>query len=207
MGADWGSARRPNQIWDELRRPFPHARRHVLPSVIDELGGIQWPCPDLRITPALRILHGWLWERSPPPRTRSVLGRRVGASGRSSSTEDYPIRLTTGRRLDGYNTGVQSERLPLTDPARSRDRHGPRPGGEAVGARRRRHGDGSRPAVGRSRCPVRITDGAPKRPGVHGDPQRRTTQTSTRSRSTLGTRNPAPPNSKRPQFASKRSRN
>ncbi len=25
--------------------------------------------------------------------------------------EEFPIRLTTGRRLDSYNTGVQTERL------------------------------------------------------------------------------------------------
>ncbi|MFM7820980.1 MAG: molybdopterin dinucleotide binding domain-containing protein, partial [Actinomycetota bacterium] len=32
---------------------------------------------------------------------------------------DYPIRLTTGRRLDSYNTGVQSRRF--RSPRRSRE--------------------------------------------------------------------------------------
>ena len=37
--------------------------------------------------------------------------------------DDFPIRLTTGRRLDSYNTGVQTARLHLAAAARRVARH------------------------------------------------------------------------------------
>jgi formate dehydrogenase major subunit len=75
---------------------------------LEELGGIQWPCfsEDGR-EPS--FLHGRLWERDPNRRGRpapfSVVSQEPPVEGLS---EEYPFRLTTGRRLDSYNTGVQS---------------------------------------------------------------------------------------------------
>ena len=76
---------------------------------LEELGGIQWPCySEDRLEPS--FLHGRLWDDDPadagPP--GAVLGRDPRAAGRRSSTDEFPLRLTTGRRLDSYNTGVQS---------------------------------------------------------------------------------------------------
>jgi formate dehydrogenase major subunit len=75
---------------------------------LEALGGIQWPCPsDDRIEPP--FLHGRLWSHDPAQRGRpapfSVVVDDPPVEGLS---EQYPLRLTTGRRLDSYNTGVQS---------------------------------------------------------------------------------------------------
>ena len=94
-------------VWNEVRRLSPlHAgmswRR------IEELGGIQWPCPsEDSLEPS--FLHGRLWADDPAERGRpapfSVVAHDPPAE---SLSDDYPLRLTTGRRLDSYNTGVQS---------------------------------------------------------------------------------------------------
>jgi formate dehydrogenase major subunit len=70
------------------------------------LNGLQWPCPDEQ-HPGSPLLHDRLWhepvegplapfmpvEFEPPVDTLDA---------------DFPIRLTTGRRLDSFNTGVQT---------------------------------------------------------------------------------------------------
>jgi formate dehydrogenase major subunit len=73
-----------------------------------ELGGIQWPCPD-EDHPGTLFLHGWLWE-DPLPRDPVPFIAAEWAPPVDELTEDYPIRLTTGRRLDSFNTGEQSNR-------------------------------------------------------------------------------------------------
>ena len=106
LGHDWQYADH-EQIWDELRRLSPmHAGMSW--ARLDELGGIQWPCPSNdSIEPP--YLHGRLWADDP-----AELGRRAPFSvvvddpPVESLTDDFPLRLTTGRRLDSYNTGVQS---------------------------------------------------------------------------------------------------
>ena len=79
---------------------------------LEELGGIQWPCRD-EDDPGAPFLHGRLWERA----GRRAARRRSAWSSTScrstSSSDEFPIRLTTGRRLDSYNTGVQTRRLHL----------------------------------------------------------------------------------------------
>ena len=77
---------------------------------LEELGGIQWPCPDEE-HPGAPFLHG-------APLGGAGRGPR-GAVLASSSTmppvdeldDEFPIRLTTGRRLDSYNTGRAERRL------------------------------------------------------------------------------------------------
>lgn len=106
LGHDWHYADH-EQIWDELRRLSPmHAGMSW--ARLEELGGIQWPCPS---SEALEppYLHGRLWADDP-----AELGRPAPFSvviddpPVESLSERYPLRLTTGRRLDSYNTGVQS---------------------------------------------------------------------------------------------------
>ena len=77
--------------------------------------------------------------------------------------DEFPLRLTTGRRLDSYNTGVADRRLRLAAAPR-RDarplaggRRAPRPRGRRAGAGRRR-------AAGRSRRRSRIDPSL--RPGL-----------------------------------------
>jgi len=75
---------------------------------LEELGGIQWPCPsEDSLEPS--YLHGRLWAADPADRGRpapfSVVEHELPVDELS---EEFPFRLTTGRRLDSYNTGVQS---------------------------------------------------------------------------------------------------
>ena len=73
---------------------------------LEALGGIQWPCLD-EDDPGSEFLHGRLWERpieGPPAPFHPV----EFVPPVDELSDDYPIRLTTGRRLDSYNTGVQS---------------------------------------------------------------------------------------------------
>jgi formate dehydrogenase major subunit len=73
-----------------------------------EMGGIQWPCPDETSDGSL-FLHGRLWER-PVTTPKAPFHAVENAPPVDQLDEEYPIRLTTGRRLDSYNTGVQSGR-------------------------------------------------------------------------------------------------
>jgi formate dehydrogenase major subunit len=104
LGFDWGNPT-AEQIWDELRSLSPmHGGMRY--DRLDELGGIQWPCPD-EDHPGSLFLHGRLWEepRKGPPAPFSVVEHRPPFEALDA---EYPIRLTTGRRLESYNTGVQS---------------------------------------------------------------------------------------------------
>ncbi len=106
LGHDWHYDDH-EQIWDELRRLSPmHAGMSW--ARLEALGGIQWPCPsDDSLEPP--YLHGRLWSDDP-----NELGRRAPFSvvvddpPVESLSDEFPLRLTTGRRLDSYNTGVQS---------------------------------------------------------------------------------------------------
>ena len=104
LGHDWGEAD-ARTIWDEVRTLSPmHAGMSY--DRLEELGGIQWPCPD-DDHPGTRYLHGWLWD-DPMIREAVPFTPVEWAPPIDPLDDDYPIRLTTGRRLDGYNTGVQS---------------------------------------------------------------------------------------------------
>jgi len=104
LGVDLGT-NRPEALWDELRSLSPlHAGMSYARL---EDGGLQWPCPSLE-HPGSPFLHGWLWDddldgRDPAP--FSVV-EHAGPMERLSA--EFPLRLTTGRSLDSYNTGVQS---------------------------------------------------------------------------------------------------
>ncbi len=104
LGRDWGE---PNAeaVWDELRSLSP-AHAGMSYARLEALGGIQWPCYDEQ-HPGELFLHSRLWEDPVPgsPAPFSVVAHEPPVEALSA---DYPIRLTTGRRLDSYNTGVQS---------------------------------------------------------------------------------------------------
>ena len=73
---------------------------------LDERGGIQWPCYD-ESHPGELFLHSRLWE-DPVPGNRAPFVAVEHDPPVDKLSDDFPIRLTTGRRLDSYNTGVQS---------------------------------------------------------------------------------------------------
>jgi len=104
MGSDWGEAS-AERTWDEVRRlapPFAGMSYRRL----EELGGLQWPCYDEN-HPGELFLHSRLWE-DPVPGNRAPFVAVDHDPPVDRLTEDFPVRLTTGRRLDSYNTGVQS---------------------------------------------------------------------------------------------------
>jgi formate dehydrogenase major subunit len=104
LGHDWGTPH-PEAIWNELRTLSPmHAGMSY--RRLEEMGGVQWPCYD-EAHPGELFLHGRLWSEP-------LIGPRAPFSvvefepPVDQLDEQYPIRLTTGRRLDDYNTGVQT---------------------------------------------------------------------------------------------------
>jgi predicted molibdopterin-dependent oxidoreductase YjgC len=104
MGHDWGEAS-AEKTWDELRSLSP-VHLGMTYARLEALGGIQWPCWD-ETHPGELFLHSRLWE-DPVPGLRAPFVPVDHDPPVDRLTEDYPIRLTTGRRLDSYNTGVQS---------------------------------------------------------------------------------------------------
>ena len=104
LGHEW-ELETSEAIWDELRSLSPmHAGMTY--SRLEALDGLQWPCPD-EDHPGTPFLHGWLWE-DPMPRAPAPFSPVEWVPPVDPLDEDFPIRLTTGRRLDSYNTGVQS---------------------------------------------------------------------------------------------------
>jgi predicted molibdopterin-dependent oxidoreductase YjgC len=108
MGVDWGEPT-PHELWDELRSLSPlHAGMSW--DRLETEGGLQWPCPD-EGHPGSPFLHGWLWEDDLGGRGRAPFSAVEHAGPVDELTDDFPLRLTTGRALDSFNTGVQSSTL------------------------------------------------------------------------------------------------
>ncbi len=104
MGADWGW-QTAEDVWNEVRALSPvHAGMSY--ARLEELGGIQWPCYDEN-HPGELFLHSRLWE-DPVPGNRVPFVPVDHDPPVDKLDDDFPIRLTTGRRLDSYNTGVQT---------------------------------------------------------------------------------------------------
>jgi predicted molibdopterin-dependent oxidoreductase YjgC len=104
LGHDWGQPT-PEQAWDELRSLSPmHGGMSY--ARLKEMGGIQWPCPT-EDHPGSLFLHGRLWAE-PVEGPLAPFSVTEWFPPIDELDDDFPIRLTTGRRLDSYNTGVQS---------------------------------------------------------------------------------------------------
>ena len=104
LGHDWGKPD-AEKIWDEVRSLSPmHAGMSY--ARLEAMGGIRWPCYD-ESHPGEQFLHSRLWER-PVVGPRAPLSPVENDPPVDQLTDEYPIRLTTGRRLDSYNTGVQT---------------------------------------------------------------------------------------------------
>jgi len=104
MGHDWGEAS-AERTWDEVRSLSP-VHFGMTYARLEELGGIQWPCWD-ETHPGELFLHSRLWE-DPVPGSRIPFVPVDHDPPVDRLDDDFPIRLTTGRRLDSYNTGVQT---------------------------------------------------------------------------------------------------
>ena len=106
LGRDW-PAMTAEQVWDELRSVSPD-HYGMTYERLGEVGGLQWPCPSLeREEPP--YLHARLWAEDPADRGRPAPFSSVEwKPPLDELSVEFPLRLTTGRRLDSYNTGVQS---------------------------------------------------------------------------------------------------
>ena len=104
VGRDLGDPT-PRELWDELRTVSPmHAGMSY--EKLERLGGIQWPCPD-EASEGSPFLHGRLWA-DPVQGMLAPFHVLEQVPPVDVLDADYPLRLTTGRRLESFNTGVQS---------------------------------------------------------------------------------------------------
>ena len=104
LGHDWGEPD-AEKIWNELRTLSPmHAGMSY--ERLERLGGIRWPCYD-ESHPGELFLHGRLWA-DPIIGPRAPFAPVEHELPVDALNDQFPIRLTTGRRLDSYNTGVQT---------------------------------------------------------------------------------------------------
>jgi predicted molibdopterin-dependent oxidoreductase YjgC len=104
LGRDWGHPS-SEEVWNELRSLSPmHAGMSY--ARLEAHHGLQWPCYD-ESHPGEKFLHSRLWEE-PVRGPRAPFSPVDFEPPVDALDEEYPIRLTTGRRLDSYNTGVQT---------------------------------------------------------------------------------------------------
>jgi predicted molibdopterin-dependent oxidoreductase YjgC len=105
LGHDWGLPT-AEDVWNEFRSVAPHFAGGMSYARLEALGGIQWPCPD-ETHAGETFLHGRLWEVPRPgrPAPFSVVHHDPPVERPDA---EFPFLLTTGRRLESYNTGVQS---------------------------------------------------------------------------------------------------
>lgn len=104
LGHDWG-APDAEHVWNELRTLSP-VHGGMSYARLEAEGGLQWPCYD-EAHPGEPFLHSRLWAR-PVVGPRAPFHVVEHDPPVERLTPAYPIRLTTGRRLSEYNTGVQS---------------------------------------------------------------------------------------------------
>lgn len=92
-------------VWDELRSLSPD-HHGMTYERLEREQGLQWPCPSVdRAEPD--YLHGRLWQGDPDARGRAApFGLVPHVPPIDLTDERYPVRLTTGRRLESYNPGA-----------------------------------------------------------------------------------------------------
>jgi predicted molibdopterin-dependent oxidoreductase YjgC len=105
LGVDWGDIS-PASAWEELRTLSPMHAGMSYPR-LEALGGIQWPCPD-EDHPGTPFLHARLWESGEAQGAKAPFSVVIDDPPVDGLDDEFPLRLTTGRRLDSYNTGVQT---------------------------------------------------------------------------------------------------
>ena len=105
LGVDFGPLT-AESVWNEFRAVAPDFAGGMSYARLEAMGGIQWPCPD-ESHPGTPFLHGRLWEN--PRGGHAAPFSVVRHEGPIEKTDaDYPFVLTTGRRLESFNTGVQT---------------------------------------------------------------------------------------------------
>jgi len=105
LGKDWGNPS-AEQVWDEMRT-LSSWHGGMSYARLEKLGGIPWPCPT-EDHPGSPFLHGRLWE-DPIKGPRAPFIPVAFEPPVDELSAEFPLRLTTGRQLDSFNTGVQTE--------------------------------------------------------------------------------------------------
>jgi formate dehydrogenase major subunit len=104
LGHDWGQPT-AEEVWNEVRSLSPmHAGMSY--RRLEVSGGLRWPCYGDE-HPGEQFLHARLWEEPLRGPKAPLIPVRFEPPVDELSGE-FPIRLTTGRRLDDFNTGVQT---------------------------------------------------------------------------------------------------
>ena len=104
LGMDWGTPT-AEAIWNEVRSLSPmHAGMSY--ARLEANNGLRWPCYDEN-HPGERFLHARLWEE-PLRGPRAPFHAVVHEPPVDVIDDEYPLLLTTGRRLDSFNSGVQT---------------------------------------------------------------------------------------------------
>jgi len=104
LGHDWGHPA-GEDVWNEIRSLAPNFAGMSY-ARLEKEGGLHWPCYDEN-HPGENFLHSRLWKD--PIEGRPAPFTVVEHDGPVEMPDaDYPFLLTTGRRLDSYNTGVQT---------------------------------------------------------------------------------------------------
>ena len=103
LGHDWTPD--AEAMWEEVRQLSPvHAGMSY--QRLEEMSGLPWPCYDDQ-HPGELFLHSRLWDR-PVRGPRAPFSLVQHELPLDQLNDEYPLRLTTGRRLAEYNTGVQT---------------------------------------------------------------------------------------------------
>lgn len=107
LGHDWGEPT-AEEVWDELRAVSLNWHAGMSYARLDALGGLQWPCPS-EDHPGTPLMHARLWSDDPDELgTRAPFTPVEHVAPADVLDDDFPIRLTTVRLLDAYNSGVQT---------------------------------------------------------------------------------------------------
>ena len=112
LGHDWGEPT-AEEVWDELRSVSLNWHAGMSYERLDELGGIQWPCPSLD-HPGTPLMHARLWAE-PAERDAGAVhrGRARGARRRPRRrVPDPPDHRPAARRLQ-LRRADRRLRLPL----------------------------------------------------------------------------------------------
>ena len=104
LGLDWGHPS-AEDIWNEVRSLAPFFAGMSYERLERE-GGLHWPCYDEH-HPGELFLHSRLWKE-PVEGLLAPFSVVEHDPPVERPDAEYPFLLTTGRRLDSYNTGVQT---------------------------------------------------------------------------------------------------
>src|SRR5690606_32739875 len=92
-------------VWEEVRRLSP-LHRGMSYERLEKESGLQWPCPSEDAEGEV-FLHSRLWKW-PLEGKRAPFMPTDHKGSLEQPDEEYPLLLTTGRKLEFYNTGVQT---------------------------------------------------------------------------------------------------